>query len=387
MAHKTLHDQVLAQTTARGGAASLLQAYQEEETPAVEPATETPVVAPVATEAAPDIKFTTCKDKMTKNFINAEKVAALDQFNVFVNDICPSFDLRVPRKYRKNIDDYYKQRLPGHILTIDIYVLLEGVIVASCFHTGYFLLRTLRPLHEAALESGATAEDKTAATDAFDAYVDDFCDQYDDVLPRRTAFVKSLNGIDDADAFSTQCAAYLQDEKNVLLNSWFDPIDPLSSITQKEICDLHFKLFESLRLKQRTSLSEYVSFSYLASLDLFLNAHQQEDFENCVNQDVVAQPNPWLTDFVMGHTGFKNWDPTMKGEVSAAVAEIVTKECADKETCAVAGSCDGCDGCTVAISRVYKEYEVYLNNLFASTFKDHSEKMFDKLHQANLAIQ
>jgi len=76
----------------------------------------------------------------------------------------------------------------------------------------------------------------------------------------------------------------------VKLNSWFDPIDPLSSITQREICDLHFKLYTSLREKQRTSIAEYVSFSYLASLDLFLNAQAQEDFENCVNQEVVAQP-------------------------------------------------------------------------------------------------
>ena len=61
---------------------------------------------------------------------------------------------------------------------------------------------------------------------------------------------------------------------------------------------MHFKLFDSLRDKQRTSTAEFVSFSYLASLDLFLNAHQQEDYENCVNMDVIEQPSQWVTEFV-----------------------------------------------------------------------------------------
>jgi len=67
------------------------------------------------------------------------------------------------------------------------------------------------------------------------------------------------------------------------MNTWFDPIDPLSSITKKEICDLHFKMFSSLRNEQRTSLAEYVILSYIGSLDLFLNAHMQEDLRSCVN--------------------------------------------------------------------------------------------------------
>ena len=147
--------------------------------------------------------------------------------------------------------------------------------MASCFHTGYFLLRTLRPIAEAALDG---EED---AADDFDKYVDDFCVNYADVLPQRTTFVKAIADVDEPEAFEEACFAQLALQPT--LNTWFDPIDPLSSITQKEICDLHYKLFASLRAKQRTSLSEYTSFSYLASLDLFLNAHQQEDFENCVN--------------------------------------------------------------------------------------------------------
>ena len=61
--------------------------------------------------------------------------------------------------------------------------------------------------------------------------------------------------------------------------------------------------------------------------------------------------------------------------------------CADKQTCAATGACESCDGCAIAISRIYYDYQTYLNSLFASTFKAYSEKMFDTLHQANLVLE
>ena len=66
-------------------------------------------------------------------------------------------------------------------------------------------------------------------------------------------------------------------------------------------------LFASLKEKQRSSLAEYVSFSYLASIDLFLNAQAQEDYENCVNMEVITKPNEWVTQFTGGHAAYKNW--------------------------------------------------------------------------------
>jgi len=56
-------------------------------------------------------------------------------------------------------------------------------------------------------------------------------------------------------------------------------------------------------------------------------------------------------------------------------------------TCAATGACAACNGCSIALSRVYKTYEVYLNNLFAEIFKTHSTAMFNSLHEANLAIE
>jgi len=177
---------------------------------------------------------------MTTNFFAKSDVAPLTQFNNFVNVICPSLDLNVP----------------------------NGVIVASCFHTGYFLLRTLRPLAD---EAWKGADGDSSLLDDFDKYILDYCDNYETVTPQRTQFVKEINGVEDPAAFQEACFKQLAEHEK--LNTWFDPIDPLSSITQKEICDLHHKLFKSLRGKQRTSLAEFVSFSYLASIDLFINAH------------------------------------------------------------------------------------------------------------------
>ena len=231
-------------------------------------------------------------------------------------------------------------------------------------------------------EGGSNADE---LEDSYGGYIDDFCADYMDTIPKRTQFVQGINGFEDPNEFQDACFAALKDQPK--LNTWFDPIDPLSSITQKEICDLHYKLFQSLREKQRTSLAEYVSFSYLASLDLFLNAHMQEDFENCVNQAVVDHPANWVTEFTANHPAFKNWESKEMVEHAGQTASAVETECADKVACAAMGTCAACDACSIAISRIYRTYEVYLNNLFAETFKTHAEAMFDRLHRANLTLE
>ena len=126
-------------------------------------------------------------------------------------------------------------------------------------------MRTLRPM------TNALANQEEGAKEELDLYIDNFCDSYGEVLPMRTGFIQQISSIQDPEEFTTACFEQL--EKTPTLNSWFDPIDAISSVTQQEVCDLHYKLFSSLRDKQRTSIAEFVSFSYLASLDLFLNAH------------------------------------------------------------------------------------------------------------------
>ena len=63
----------------------------------------------------------------------------------------------------------------------------------------------------------------------FDKYVLDFCNTHEDVMPQRTQFVKEINGVEDPADFQDACFKQLAEQPT--LNTWFDPIDPLSSIT------------------------------------------------------------------------------------------------------------------------------------------------------------
>lgn len=174
--------------------------------------------------------------------------------------------------------------------------------VSTCFHTGYFIQKQLFDFTKPSQVPDITA----ANTASFNTYVQDFCNTYVQQLPMRTEFVKALKDFDEKATFEQACFA-LQSDTSPMKNAWFDPIDPQASITQQEVCDLHFALFQMLKEKQRTSLAEFVSFSYLASLDLFINANMQEDFECCVNLDVAEQPNQWTTQFVTNNAAFRIW--------------------------------------------------------------------------------
>jgi hypothetical protein len=317
------------------------------ETPAV--ATAEPTPAATTASSPSTAKINKCVQDL--QFLAQTDMEPLEQFNKFVDEVCLGLDLRVP----------------------------NGVKVASCFHTGYFLLRTLRPkANEINADDPSTKED-------FDMYVSNFCENHALVLPKRTEFIKEVSHIEDAEEFTTACFNHLDDTPT--LNTWFDPIDAIASVTQQEVCDLHFKLFESLREKQRTSTAEFVSFSYLASLDLFLNAYQQEDYENCVNMELVEKPAQWITEFVTSHPGLLIWSTTAKTDIAAETGADITQKCADSKACSETGACEACDGCSSGIARVYRTFELYLNTLFAEKFRDYSENMFNKLHEANLALE
>ena len=192
-------------------------------------------------------------------------------------------------------------------------------------------MRTLRPM------TNSLAKEEENSRADLDLYIENFCDSYGEVLPMRTSFIQQISTIQDPDEFTKACFEQL--EKTPTLNSWFDPIDAISSVTQQEVCDLHFKLFDSLREKQRTSIAEFVSFSYLASLDLFLNAHQQEDYENCVNMDVIEQPSQWVTEFVTSHPALLVWSSQAKVDIAAQAGNEIKTKCADTATCSQTGQC------------------------------------------------
>ena len=68
---------------------------------------------------------------------------------------------------------------------------IDGVKVASCFHTGFFLMRTLRP------KANALANNEENARTELDLYIDNFCDSYGEVLPMRTGFIQQISSIQD----------------------------------------------------------------------------------------------------------------------------------------------------------------------------------------------
>ena len=72
---------------------------------------------------------------------------------------------------------------------------------------------------------------------------------------------------------------------------------------------------------------------------------------------------------------------------SGDTSSAVSNGCANSAECMATGSCATCNGCSIAVARIYKKYEEYLNDLFAQTFKIQSEAMFNKLHEANLALE
>lgn len=185
------------------------------------------------------IKNKWCIDSVTATFMNAGDApkTPLEQFTEFTNTICPQLEAEVPSKYTALF--YFIQ---DNCLHLVYFICLVGVVVSQCFHTGYFMLRELNPLAEKAKGADGAQFKKD-----FNDYVEDFCETYDEVLPKRTGFVRAINGIEDPKEFQDACFKELSETPN--LNKWFDPIDPLSSITQKEICDLHFKLFASLKAK------------------------------------------------------------------------------------------------------------------------------------------
>lgn len=104
------------------------------------------------------------------------------------------------------------------------------MVPSTCFYSGYFLLVYLTQ----------NQQNQTI----LDAYVNDFCTTYQTNLPMRTSFVTQLKAFSASD-YNDGCMNLLSEMQG--LNVWYDPIDPLTSISSQEICDLHKKLFDSLQ--------------------------------------------------------------------------------------------------------------------------------------------
>ena len=82
------------------------------------------------------------------------------------------------------------------------------------------------------------------------------------------------------DSFLKSCLTALA----IIENSWFDPIEPHTSISAREVCQLHAKLV----IQNKDKKSKLLSISYLSSLDMFLSASKIEDYENIVAEDALV---------------------------------------------------------------------------------------------------
>ena len=128
--------------------------------------------------------------------------------------------------------------------------LLDAVKASSCFYSGFFVLKYMME------KRSDPADVQTLVTD--------FCDKYKTALPQRAHFIKKLISAVDVNA---TCMAELDSD----MNHWFDPIDPIASITKQEICNIHSKLIE--QLEDSSSVAEHVSMSYIVTLNMFLQAN------------------------------------------------------------------------------------------------------------------
>jgi len=69
---------------------------------------------------------------------------------------------------------------------------------------------------------------KKGDKDAIETLKFDFCSKFAYTLPKRTAFIKLLKSKNDAE-FDSACLNELRTQSG--MNEWFDPIDPMVSIS------------------------------------------------------------------------------------------------------------------------------------------------------------
>lgn len=79
------------------------------------------------------------------------------------------------------------------------------------------------------------------------------------------------------------------------------------------------------------------------------------DYAQCINMDVLDNPNSWSTQFLDLHISFLMFSDTKRLAVAAEAADEVKVDCA--AACPNDGTCTGlCDGCMSGIAYVYSAF-------------------------------
>lgn len=169
---------------------------------------------------------------------------------------------------------------------------------------------------------------------------------------------------DDKDSFVLNCLGFLLENDD--LSIWFDTINNFPrQITYEKTCDQQWNAFQAVHDDPDThdsDVSEYLGASYLASLSLNLDSSLRTDYDECINKQVVDEPNIWATEFVAAHPIFQLWSQEDMMLASADAATAVVNACED--ACPNDGTCAGlCDGCLIGINQFYLAYGAYLDKL------------------------
>ena len=156
------------------------------------------------------------------------------------------------------------------------------------------------------------------------AYFQNYCDNYSEQLAERYLFVEELQGLTgNQTEFNRTCTNLTNSNPN--LNAWFDPIALLPSITVDQVCAGQWDALSGVAADPENydNTNAYVEASYQNSLGLNLEGQLRDDYANCINLDVVDDPNEWATSYLEGHTSFLIWTENEKMTVAAeAAAEI-----------------------------------------------------------------
>ena len=135
-------------------------------------------------------------------------------------------------------------------------------------------------------------------------------------------------------------------------NSKFDLIDMNGFSDSASICNSLYSMIVTLRQHNRDTLSEIVRYSYLYSLEYFIETSQIIDYGDCEEYDAEIESTFCLSNF--------DWDSKFSLWSSVEV-ELV---CA-KVTISLSDASPS-DYCAYIISEVYEAYDYYTNTLLDS---------------------
>lgn len=104
--------------------------------------------------------------------------------------------------------------------------------------------------------------------------------------------------------FQRDCLYFL---KSMELDMWFDPMAGFNMISDERSCQQQWNAFKALHNDSSVNsqdVSEYLGASYMASLSLNLDASLHKDYDECVNLEVLDNPNSWALEFLQDHAFF-----------------------------------------------------------------------------------